>query len=101
MKPGDILKVGEGIYGRYLNEYTNGYETTAGFVPKDPEPEVDNSMLSITYDSEHFTELPVPWPRMLFLDDRNKRLRIKEIAYDKADYVYIMEDGYASRGVTE
>lgn len=84
---------------RHIAEYTNGIETTGGFYSIDELEPADNA-ISITYDSVHCTELPVGWPRIWFLDDKNKRQRIKDIDYEN-DIAFIMEDGSRSLEVTE
>lgn len=94
---GEVVAVSDGIYGRVLDIYTNGYETTAGFAELNAE--ACGGMVSVTFDGEHCTELPFEWPKLLFLDDRDKRLRIKEIKYGNLR-PYIMEDGHASGDVT-
>ena len=81
-----------------LSEYLNGWETTAGFYehPK----ECDQNVTCITYDSLHSNELPIDWPEMYWLDDNNKRQRIKSIDFDDIICAFAMEDGTKSREVT-
>ena len=94
---GNITKVRENIYGIILNEYTNGYETTAGLVN---ELDINNSVISVTFDSDHSTELPFNWPELQVLDDNNKRQRISKIIFDSDNKAYVMEDGTMSETVT-
>lgn len=89
---------GEQRYVIKLNEFTNGVETTGGLYREEELKEVDD-VISITYDSEHATELPVQWKNMFFLDDNNKVQKIKRILYDSAP-AYEMEDGFYSYEVT-
>lgn len=98
MQTDRVVVVRENVFGRILNEYDNGYETTAGFVPK---PATEVKTWSITYDSEHARELPVAWPRMQFIDDNNKRQFIKSIDYENDFDAYLMADGSRSMEVTE
>jgi hypothetical protein len=93
----EIVKVSDNVFGRILNEYSNGFETTAGFVKT---KEVSDC-LSVTYDQDHWDCLPVGWPRMRWLDDNNKRQFIKQVMFDAKDYPYVMADGTRSRTVTE
>lgn len=95
---GDVLEVFPNIFGRVLNEYSNGYETTCGFV-KRTDAHVNNNVVSITYTSEYADCLPVNYFELSWLDDRNKRLKIKEVKLGRLD-AFIMEDGYASQHVT-
>lgn len=95
---GDVLEVFPNIFGRILNEYSNGYETTCGFV-KRTDAHVNNNAVSITYTSEYADCLPVNYFELNWLDDRNKRLKIKEVKLERLD-AFIMEDGYASQHVT-
>lgn len=95
---GDVIEVYPGIYGRVLNEYTNGFETTAGFV-KTMDVKVNNDIVSITYINEYADCLPVNYFEIEWLDDRNKRLMIKEVKLGCLD-PYVMEDNYRSQHVT-
>ena len=98
MQTDRIVVVRENVFGKILNEFTNGYETTAGFVQK---PATEINTWSITYDSAHARDLPIAWPRMQFIDDNNKRQFIKHIDYDNEFDAYTMEDGSKSMEVTE
>ncbi len=91
---------GQERYVIYIAEYQNGIETTGGFYKQDELERLFIKALSITYDSEHATELPLAWPRMQFLDDNNKRQFIKAIRYED-EPAYIMQDGTLSNEVTE
>lgn len=94
----EVYKVKDSImYVRVLAEYTNGYDTTAGFYKE--EDLIKANCLSITYDADHCTELPVDWPDRYFLDDNDKRQKIREIDFGN-EFPYIMEDGTRSKGVT-
>ena len=95
---GDVLEVFPNIFGRVLNEYSNGYMTTAGFV-KRLEAKVNNDVASITYISEYADCLPFNYFELEWLDDRDKRLKIKEVKIG-LPAAFIMEDGYASQHVT-
>ena len=84
---------------KVLNEFSNGYETTAGFYTEgqlEPDPVITDC---ITFDSEHCTELPVNWHERWVLDDRNFRMMIKEIKFGETP-AYVMYDGYKSKEVT-
>lgn len=80
-----------------LAEYTNGYDTTGGFYTEDQLEQINCPC--VTYDAEHCTELPVDWPELEFLDDNDKRQKIKDIDYG-SDRPYIMTDGTKSHEVT-
>lgn len=95
---GDILEVFPGIFGRVINEWSNGYETTAGFV-KTSDVHVNNDVVSITYINEYADCLPINYFEIEWLDDRDKRLKIKEVKLGCLD-PYVMEDGYRSQHVT-
>ena len=95
---GDVLEVFPNIFGRVLNEYSNGYETTAGFV-KRLETKVNNDVTSITYISDYADCLPINYFELEWLDDRDKRLSIKEVKIG-LPAAFIMEDGYASQHIT-
>ena len=95
---GDILEVFPGIFGRVLNEYTNGYETTCGFV-KTADAHVNNDVVSITYINEYADCLPVNYFEIEWLDDRDKRLKIKEVKLGHLD-PFIMDDDHRSQHVT-
>lgn len=90
-----VVKVSDNVYGKVVEVYLNGYETTAGFVNKDDVKEV----ISITYDSKHTTELPVDWRYRYFLDDNGKLQMIKDVYWGEAP-AYLMEDGSKSLTVT-
>lgn len=97
---GDIIEVAPNVFGRILNLYENGYETTAGFVEK---LNINNNMLSVTYDSNHAEQLPFNWNEFLWLDDNNKRQKLSDIIWEnrsKNKPVYLMEDGSYSWTVT-
>ena len=97
---GDITEVQPNVFGKILNQYENGYETTAGFVR---ELNINNNMISITYDSDHAEQLPFGWTDMLWLDDHNKRQHIKDIVWDNRKGslpLYLMEDDSYSWTVT-
>jgi len=83
----------------HIAEYTNGIETTAGFYSKEQLVKADGPISGITYTAEYCTELPVDWYDTEALDDRNKRLKIKEIKFGTKD-PFVMEDGYRSTEVT-
>lgn len=89
-------------FGKLLEEYSNGYLLTCGFYPKEELTEVQDEVISITYDSNACTELPINWPDLLVLDDNDKRQKIKQIDFDFKDDgpVYLMEDGTRSWEVT-
>lgn len=94
-----IVKVKDNIFGEVINEYTNGYDTTAGFIDKENLLKVNTT--SITYNSKHYTCLPVEWPDLLWLDDLNKVQKIKDIIFKQdCKAPYIMENGYKSSTVT-
>lgn len=98
-----VLKISNNVYGLQCNEYTNGIETTAGFV-KTEDVEYADSDLPVTYDSQHALMLPVNFYDCLWLDDRNKRMKLKEVLFenaDKGDPIFVMEDGYISGSITE
>lgn len=94
----DILEVYPNIYGKVLNEYSNGYETTVGFAKRD-NIHINNDVRSITYLSEYADCLPVNYFTLEWLDDRDKRLKIKEVKLGELA-AFIMSDGYASQHVT-
>ena len=84
----------------HIAEYSNGIETTGGlFKPEELEEYAEN-IFGITYDSDHATELPVDWPDLLVLDDRDIRQKIKEIHWNRVSKKYEMEDGTFSEEVT-
>ena len=86
---------------KHITEYQNGILTTGGLYTED-QLEQATDAISITYNSEACTELPVGWPRMRFLDDNNKRQFIKEVRFDhKGSPAYVMADGSLSWEVTE
>ena len=95
---GKAVVVRENVFGRILNEFDNGYETTAGFVQK---PAVEINTWSITYDSAHARDLPFNWPDMQFIDDNNNRQPIKSIDFENDFNAYTMADGSKSMEVTE
>lgn len=95
---GDVLEVFPSIFGRVLNEYSNGYETTCGFVNRD-NVHINNDVSSITYLSEYADCLPFNYFEIEWLDDRDKRLKIKEVKIGSLA-AFIMEDGYASQHIT-
>lgn len=92
-----VIEVADGIFGKVLNEYVNGYETTAGFVKKQDAKFVD--CVSITFDAEHDTELPTNWDEIVWLTEWNTRQYISEIRFG-TEWPYIMADGTKSRSVT-
>ena len=98
VKVGDVLEVFPNIFGRVINEWSNGYETTAGFVATS-DVHVNNDVVSITYINEYADCLPVNYFEIEWLDDRNKRLYIKEVKLGCLD-PYVMEDGHRSQHVT-
>lgn len=94
---------GQVRFVRVLEEYTNGLLTTGGFYQTDDLEDTDqNLIVSVTYDSNACTELPINWPDLLVLDDNNKRQKIKQIDFDIKDEgpVYLMEDDTRSWEVT-
>ena len=86
---------------RVLEEYTNGLLTTGGLYQADDlEDTNQNLIVSITYDSDAATELPINWPDIEVLDDNDKRQKIKEINFETDGPAYLMEDGTYSWEVT-
>ena len=83
----------------HLADYKNGILTTGGLYQAS-ELEQAQNVISVTYNAEACTELPVGWHRMRWLDDSNKRQFIKEIIFG-TDKPYLMEDDTLSREVTE
>ena len=89
---GDVTEVQPNIFGKILNQYENGFETTAGFVEK---LNINNDVISVTYDSDHAEQLPFEWDKILWLDDRNKRQKLKDVVWENREYkrpLYLMED---------
>ena len=84
-------------YVRTLAEYANGYDTTGGFYDESLLEPTD--CVSVTYGPEACTELPVEWPDMYWLDDKDKRQKIIDIKFG-SKWPYIMEDGTKSQEVT-
>ncbi|MBP5594527.1 MAG: hypothetical protein J6Y02_04030 [Pseudobutyrivibrio sp.] len=95
---GDVLEVYPNIFGKVISEYSNGYETTCGFV-KTADAHVNNDVVSITYLSDYADCLPVNYFDIEWLDDRDKRLTIKEVKLGTLD-AFVMEDGHHSQHVT-
>lgn len=87
------------VFCEHIAEYTNGILTTAGLYPEDQLIKTDQPVSGITYVAECCTELPVDWYDKEALDDRDKRLKIKDIDFG-SDTPYIMEDGHKSKEVT-
>lgn len=95
--PGDIVQIAENVFGRVLDVYSNGYETTAGFAEGSPEK---SECVSVTYITEHADSLPFDAMQMLWLDDRSVRQRLKEILWERDYRIFKMEDGYESDSIT-
>lgn len=84
---------------RELHRNDEGYVlTTCGVFKKDELIEADSPC--ITYNSDSCTELPVNWAEHEWLDDNNKRQKIKVIRFGE-EPAYLMEDDTLSREVTE
>ena len=97
---GDVTEVLPNVFGKILNQYENGFETTAGFVK---DLNINNDVVSITYDSDHAEQLPFKWNEELWLDDNNKRQKLSDIIWENRlenKPVYLMEDGSYSWTVT-
>lgn len=97
---GDVTEVIPDVYGKILNQYDNGFETTAGLVQ---ELKIDNSVMSITYDSDHAEQIPYGWHEMLWLDDNSKRQQMSNILWDNRKAgkpLFLMKDGTLSWTVT-
>lgn len=98
MNTSKIYKVkGQVRFVQGIATYTNGIETTGGFYTEDQLEE--SNCPCITYDSEHYVELPLEWPDMEFIDDNNRRQKIREIRHDE-EPAYVMADGSLSEEVT-
>lgn len=96
---GHTVMVVDTVYAIVLEVLDKGFITTAGYVDEDFPAEVDCK--SITYTSDHADCLPVEWADMLWLDDNDKRQRLKDILWDRPQGpVFRMEDGFISDSVT-
>lgn len=96
-----VYKVKDQVrYVKCLATYDNGILTTGGLYKAEELEDMSGVVISITYNAAACTELPVNWHDIQFLDDNNKRQRIKEIIFN-TDKPYLMEDGTLSQEVTE
>lgn len=96
-----VYKVKDQVrYVKHLATYDNGILTTGGLYKAEELEDMSGVVISITYNAAACTELPVNWHDIQFLDDNNKRQRIKEIIFN-TDKPYLMEDGTLSQEVTE
>lgn len=96
-----VYKVKDQVrYVKRLATYDNGILTTGGLYKVEELEEIPGFVIGITYNATACTELPVNWHDIQFLDDNNKRQRIKEIIFN-TDKPYLMEDGVLSQEVTE
>jgi len=87
---------------KYISDYDNGILTTGGLYHENELEETFGPVLGVTYGPDGRTELPVDWPRMLWMDDRDVVLGIKAIDFDTEDQPpFVMEDGTRSWEVTE
>ena len=87
---------------REICQYDNGILTTGGLYHENELEEVTGPTYGVTYNADGRTELPINWPKMLWLDDRDMILGIKAIDFDTTDQPpYIMDDGIRSWEVTE
>lgn len=91
--------VDKNIFVKSISEYTNGISTTAGFFERDELEKCSFEPYGITYDSFNACELPFEWPNMYFLDDKDKRQKIKKIDFFNIP-AYLMEDDTMSETVT-
>lgn len=96
-----VYKVKDQVkYVKHLATYDNGILTTGGLYKAEELEDMSGVVIGITYNAAACTELPVNWHDIQFLDDNNKRQRIKEIIFN-TDKPYLMEDGTLSQEVTE
>lgn len=96
-----VYKVKDQVkYVKHLATYDNGILTTGGLYKAEELEDMPGVVIGITYNAAACTELPVNWHDIQFLDDNNKRQRIKEIIFN-TDKPYLMEDGTLSQEVTE
>lgn len=96
-----VYKVKDQVkYVKHLATYDNGILTTGGLYKVEELEDMPGVVIGITYNAAACTELPVNWHDIQFLDDNNKRQRIKEIIFN-TDKPYLMEDGTLSQEVTE
>ena len=87
---------------KYICDYDNGILTTGGLYHSNELEELFGPVYGVVYNADARTELPVNWPRMLWIDDRNIIQGIKSIDFDTEDEPpYIMSDGIRSWEVTE
>ena len=96
-----IYKVND-MFVKHIAEYTNGVLTTCGFYDKHELEEINKNVFGITYNSLACTELPITWPDIYWVDDRQECHKIIKIDFSRINIgkAYIMDDGYLSEEVT-